>query len=271
MTVVSAFLVPGSPLPLLDPVAPGWGRLAAAMRRAGRSLAASRPDVVLVYSTQWFAVLDQLWLVRPRSTGVHVDENWHELGDMPFDIAADVDLAQACVQGSPGVGVRAKGVDYDGFPLDSGTISACTLLELGGTDRPVVVASNNLYHSGDATAKLAEMAVARAQEQNKRVAVVGVGGLSGSVYREEIDVRNDKIHNPGDDRWNRRILRLIESGDVRELQAALPQYVSEARVDMGFKHFHWVLGALGGSFHGARVHDYNSVYGAGAAVIEFSL
>lgn len=271
MTVVSAFLVPGSPLPLLNSTAPGWGRLASAVRRAGRSLAASHPDVILVYSTQWFAVLDQLWLTRRRSTGLHVDENWHEFGDMPYDIHADAEAAEACVAGSPTVGVHAKGVDYDGFPIDSGTITACALLEIGTPQRPLVVGSNNLYHDSATTEKLAAMAVDAIKGQGKRIAVVGVGGLSGSIYREQIDPRNDKIHNPTDDRWNRQILRLIESGDVSELRAALPGFVQESRADMGMKHLHWILGALGGRFQGARVHDYNAVYGAGAAVIEFTL
>lgn len=271
MTVVSAFLVPGSPLPMLDSTIPGWGRLAAAVRRAGRSLAASHPDVVLLYSTQWFAVLDQLWLTRARSAGLHVDENWHEFGNMQYDISVDVDAAQACVAGSPNVQVHAKGVDYDGFPIDSGTISACTLLEIGTVERPLVVGSNNLYHDSATTERLAGMAADIIKKQGKRLAVVGVGGLSGSIFRHEIDLRSDKIHNPEDDKWNRRILRLIESGDIGELRATLPQFASEARADMGMKHLHWVLGSLGGKFHGARVHDYNAVYGAGAAVIEFTL
>jgi 2-aminophenol/2-amino-5-chlorophenol 1,6-dioxygenase alpha subunit len=38
---------------------------------------------------------------------------------------------------------------------------------------------------------------------------------------------------------------------------------------MGFKHFGWIMGALGGRFHGARIHAYGAVYGSGAAVVEF--
>ncbi len=74
MPLVSAFLVPGSPLPKLKPEIPTLGRLATAMQTAGRALAASRPEAVLVYSTQWIAVLDQLWLTRHHNAGVHVDE-----------------------------------------------------------------------------------------------------------------------------------------------------------------------------------------------------
>lgn len=271
MTVVAAYLVPGNPLPLLKPEIPSWGRLSSAMKRVGRSLAGARPDAVLMYSTQWFAVLDQLWLTRPRSEGLHVDENWYEFGDMPYDISVDAELAQACVDGSPTVGVKARGVNYDHFPIDSGTISACSLLQIGTSERPVVVGSNNLYHDAATTEKLAKMAVGRAKEADKRLAVIGVGGLSGSLFRTEIDPRNDRIHNTDDDRWNQRIMRLIEAGNVDELREQLPQFAKEARADMGMKHFYWLLGALGGQFHGARVHDYKPIYGTGAAVIEFTL
>lgn len=271
MPVVSAFLVPGSPLPALKPEALGWGRLAAAMQRAGRALEASRPEAVLVYSTQWLAVLDQQWLTRKRSTGVHVDENWYEFGDLPYDIHADTELAHACVAGSPRRGVHARGVNYDAFPIDTGTIVAATLLGFGGVDRPVVVASNNLYHSGEITEGLGALAAASADEQGKRVAVVGVGGLSGSLFRTEIDPRNDRIASSDDDKWNQRILQLVESGDVGQLRRVIPEFAKEARADMGFKHFHWILGALKGRFTGARVHGYGPVYGSGAAVVEFTL
>lgn len=271
MPVVAAFLVPGSPLPVLRPEAIAWGRLAAAMQRAGRALEAARPDAVLIYSTQWMAVLDQQWLTRKRSTGVHVDENWYEFGDLPFDVYADTELAHACVAASPRIGVHARGVNYDGFPIDTGTIAACTLLGMGSAQRPLVVASNNLYHSAEVTEKLAGMAVACADEQGKRVAVVGVGGLSGSLFRTEIDPRSDRIAKPEDDKWNQRVLQLIESADIGQLRRVLPEFAREARAEMGFKHFHWVLGALKGRFVGARVHGYGPVYGSGAAVVEFTL
>lgn len=271
MPVVSAFLVPGSPLPRLRPENLVWGRLASAMQRASRALAASRPDVVLVYSTQWFAVLDELWLTRRRSQGIHVDENWYEYGDLPYDITVDTELAHACVAACPRVGVHAKGVNYEGFPIDTGTIVACDGLGMGTAERPLVIASNNLYHDAATTEKLGELARRCADEQGKRVAVVGVGGLSGTLFRDEIDIRNDRIASADDDKWNQRVLQLIESGDVAQLRSIVPEYAAAARVDMGFKHFYWILGALQGRFLGARVHGYGPTYGNGGAVVEFTL
>ncbi len=268
MTVVSAFLVSGSPLPQLKPDNPPWGRLAHACREAGAALAQSRPDVVLVYSTQWMAVLDQLWITRERSVGLHVDENWHEWGELPFDIYSDTQLAKACVEGSPGVGVHARGVDYDAFPIDTGTITACELMQVGRADSPLLIGSNNLYHDGAQTQKLAHLAATLAGEQGKRVAVLGIGGLSGSAFRTQIDIATDHIVSESDDQWNRRMLGLMEAGRCDELIALIPEYAKAARVDMGFKHFHWLLGALGGRFSRATVHGYEPLYGSGGAVVQ---
>jgi 2-aminophenol/2-amino-5-chlorophenol 1,6-dioxygenase subunit alpha len=122
MSVVSAFLIPGSPLPYVQRDNPPWGAMAEAMEKTGQALAASKPDVIAIYSTQWIAVLDQLWQVRPNPTGLHVDENWHEYGELPFDMRTDTELAEASIGATDSYGIRSKGVDYDAFPVDTGTI-----------------------------------------------------------------------------------------------------------------------------------------------------
>ena len=269
MTVVSAFLVPGLPLPQLRPDVPAWGALASAFSTAGEALAASRPDAVLVYSTQWFAVLDELWLTRARSTGLHVDENWYEYGEQSYDLVCDTGLAEACVAGATQRGIRSRGVDYDGFPIDTGTISAATLMNFGTSASPLVAAANNLYHDGDTTARLAAAAVECASEQGKRIAVVGVGGLSNVMFREEIDVMEDRIQDTEHDEWNQRLLKTIESAKADDVIAMLPEYGQHARPDMGMKHLHWVLGALGSRYSAAKVHGYGPMYGSGGAVVEF--
>jgi 2-aminophenol/2-amino-5-chlorophenol 1,6-dioxygenase alpha subunit len=269
MPVVSAFLVHGSPLPFLRPENPPWKTLDTGYRAAAAALAASKPDVIAVYSTQWIAVLDELWQARPRSRGVHVDENWHEYGDLSFDIRTDVELTKAIIAATSAFGVRSKPVDYDGFPIDTGTIIANNYLNPRGA-LPLVIAANNVYHDWKTTEKLAAAAVACADKLGRRVALVAVGGLSGSIIREEIDLSRDRIASKADDAWNRRMLDLIVAGNARALASACTKYAQEARVDMGFKHFAWILGGLGGRYAGARVHAYGPTYGSGAAIIEFT-
>lgn len=66
-------------------------------------------------------------------------------------------------------------------------------------DIPLLIAANNLYHDFDTTRRLAEIAVEQAIGQGKRCAVVAVGGLSGTVFREQIDPAQDHIASPSDD------------------------------------------------------------------------
>lgn len=267
MTIVSAFLVPGSPLPQLRPDIAPWGRLNEAMVKAGKALANSKPDCVLMFSTQWFAVLDQLWLTRSHSTGLHVDENWHEFGEQPVDIYSDATLVQRCINACNASSIKTRGADYDQFPIDTGTITATTLMGCGTANLPLVLAANNLYNNPK---KIEELAALAANElKDKRVAVVGVGGLSNNVFHENIDLKKDRISSESDDKWNRKILSLMESADIDALRSTLPQYAAEAHPEMGLKSFHWVLGAMNGSFKKAEVYAYEPLYGSGGAVVEF--
>ena len=182
----------------------------------------------------------------------------------------DVQLTEAVIAATPAVGVRSKGVDYDAFPVDTGTIIASNFLNPHG-DYPTVVTSNNLYHDWAITESLGKCVREQAEKLDRRVAVVGVGGLSGSIFRHVIDIADDKIATPEEDEWNQRVLKLLEAGDVEGLIKTAPEYAAQARADMGFKHMAFLLGAMDGNFGGATVHGYGPLYGSGGAVVEFDL
>ncbi|MBK6659410.1 MAG: tRNA U-34 5-methylaminomethyl-2-thiouridine biosynthesis protein [Proteobacteria bacterium] len=270
MTIVAALLVPGSPLPQVASDNPPWGALANAYAAAGAALATAAPDTLVIYSTQWLAVLDELWLTRARMQGEHVDDNWHEYGALPYDIRIDTALTAAIINATPAIGVRSKGVDYDGFPLDTGTIVASHFLNPAGR-AALAVAANNLYHDWHTTGNLGRVAAEQAQSLGRRVALIGVGGLSGSFFRHAIDIATDHIAVAEEDAWNRRMLSMLERGEVAAFRAACPDYARAARVDMGFKHCAFVMGALDWRVSGAVVHGYGPLYGAGGAVVEFKL
>lgn len=69
------------------------------------------------------------------------------------------------------------------------------------------------------------------------------------------------------DEWNRGVLKLIASRDADELLRQLPEYVREAKVNVGFKHSALALGALGGRLGRAGVYAGGPQYGSGVAVI----
>lgn len=268
--VAAAVLVPGNPLLYLVPDNLPWQALTAGYRAAREVIQAAEPDVLLVYSSQWLTVLDQLWQMKPRLAGVHVDENWHEFGELRYAIQIDRKATEAMVHGSSELGMRAKGVDFEQFPVDSGTIVANAMLNPDGRI-PLVIAASNIYHDYATTANLAAMAARTATGLGRRVAVVGIGGLSGSIFRDEIELSRDRIRSPEDQTWNDRILSMLQQGDGSAVRAALPRFVKEARADNGFKHFAWLEGAMGDAFAGARVLGSGSVYGSGQAVVQFML
>ena len=90
------------------------------------------------------------------------------------------------------MGLTAKGVDYNGFPIDAGTIVASAGLD-PGKRYPLVIVANNLYHGYETTRRLGAMAAREATRMGRCVAVVGVGGLSGSTFTREIDIADDRI------------------------------------------------------------------------------
>jgi 2-aminophenol/2-amino-5-chlorophenol 1,6-dioxygenase alpha subunit len=181
----------------------------------------------------------------------------------------DVGLAKACVAAANDAGFRSKTVDYDEFPIDSGTIVA------GGYQNPTgkiptVVMANNLYYSFDETEQLARLAAEQADLAGKRVAVVGIGGLSGNYFDAKIDITTDRVTSDAEDALNRKLLSLMEAGDLTQLRAWLPEYCKATRADMGMKHLAWILGATGG-FRGAKILGYGATWGSGAAVVQFDV
>lgn len=268
MPLVAAFLVPGSPLHFLRRDAAPYASLVAGHAQAAEALAAAKADVLIVYSTQWIAVLDELWQMRAHVQGLHVDENWYELGDLPFDLRIDTALTEACIAATPSIGVRSKGVDYDGFPIDTGTIVATGFLDPQGK-LPLVLAANNVYHDWARTEALGALAAAQAEALGRRYAVVSVGGLSGAAFRHELDLADDHLHSSDEDALNQQFIATLAAGDGAALREAVPGYAAQARADMGMKHLAFVLGALGAGYRGGRTLGYGPAYGSGAAVFQF--
>jgi 2-aminophenol/2-amino-5-chlorophenol 1,6-dioxygenase alpha subunit len=167
------------------------------------------------------------------------------------------------------IGLRAKGVDFDAFPVDTGTVAANALLNAGPRPVPLVITANNIYHDGPTTERLGELALGLAERQGKRAAVLAIGGLSSQFHSTEIELADDRIAQPAQDEWNRRLLDVLATGDAGAIRAFLPEFAERARGDHHMKHIWWLLGATGG-IEGATVHAYGPDYGSGMAVVEFA-
>ena len=267
MTVVGAALVPGMPQLLAAVPAPSWKLLADAAREAGRGLRAARPDAFVVLSTQWFTVLGHQFQLEPNPRGGHVDENWYayDYGILEYDLRLDVELAEGWATHAEALGFQARRTRYDGFPIDTGTITAGRLVD-PDRSRPIALVSCNLYAAADDLGRIAQAAVQAADELGRRVAFVAVSGLSSGLIQRWIEPGEDLIEDAAHDAWNRRVLDLLAAGRLEEVLALREQYAREAKADSQFRAMAFLAGS--GACDGpATVLEYGPVWGTGAAVV----
>lgn len=159
-------------------------------------------------------------------------------------------------------------VDYEGFPVDTGTITANRLLNQNNAAANMV--SCCVYSDYADTIKLASTIRSVIDSDNIPTAVVIVSGLSGRWYTREIDYADDRISDSSDDKWNQRIIGLFEKGGYTEAEGLLGDYGSACKTDMGLKGLA-VLRGIGALDSGrkAKTLAYGGIYGTGAAVMSF--
>jgi 2-aminophenol/2-amino-5-chlorophenol 1,6-dioxygenase alpha subunit len=267
MSVVGAALVPGMPHLLAAEPAPSWKVLADAAREAGRRLRAAGPEAFVVLSTQWFTVLGHQFQVDPNPRGGHVDENWYayDYGTLDYDLRVDVELAEGWAAQAEAMGFQARRTRYDGFPIDTGTVTAGKLVD-PDRSRPIALVSCNLYAAADDLGRIAQAAVRAADGLGRRVAFVAVSGLSSGLIQRWIEPGEDRIENADHDAWNRRVLDLLAAGRLDEVQALRERYAHEAKADSQFRAMAFLAGS-GACDRPATVLEYGPVWGTGAAVV----
>jgi 2-aminophenol/2-amino-5-chlorophenol 1,6-dioxygenase alpha subunit len=266
--VIGAALVPGLPHLLVPERSPAWASAAKAMLSAKETIEVLAPDVLVIFSSQWLSVLGTSVQAHPNPKGLHVDENWHDLVDLPFNFQTDAALASAVAESIEALGFPARTVAYDDFPIDTGTIVALQTLN-SHRKCPVVVVSSWVYADA-AKAEAIGSAVRKAIEQSgKRAFVIASTLLSARFFSDEIDPLTDHISDPGDDAWNRNILSALETGDFAKLRE-VHQSAGSVVTDMQFNVFYSLAGVLAGDCPG-RIRHYGPLWGTGAAVVEFSL
>lgn len=266
-----AAVVPGNPQILLAPEKnDGWARLNRAYGELRAEIERCEPDLILYFSTQWMSVIGHLFQADPRPEWVHVDQNWHELGSMPYSFEVDADFSEAYCRQLKNVGAQAATVNYRGFPIDTGTIVAQKLLNPDNRFKASMV-SCNIYIERDKTQSLGRGAARALMEQGKSCAAVLVTNFSNRQYTTPIDPADDKIYALKDDEWNNKILQLLSEGRLEDVDQCSREFAREAGADMGGKGFWWLNGLCGqhNNFSGS-VKAYEAVWGAGAAVVSLT-
>ena len=261
-------LVPGLPHLLRGDLNPQYAHLAKAVSEVGDWLADEGVTRLVYFSTKWLSVLGQMYQGRPTLRGRHVDEMWYDLGDLPFDFDVDQTFAKSMAAFGSQEGHQTQIVDYEGFPVDTGTIVADRLLNRGRFVVNMVACS--LYLDLEEMERFAQTVRQAIEKDHQKTAVIGISSLSCQWHRHFIDYADDKDVSEPDDAYNRRLLGMLEAGTIRGCLDLLPEYGRLCHVDMGGKALPFLVGT-GVAVEGrpAHVRAYGSIYGTGAAVVTF--
>lgn len=269
--VQKAYLVPGQPHVLLAPDRnAGWASLKANYEAVGREIEKSGAELLLVYSTQWFSVIGHLFQTDPKPKWVLVDQNWYQFGEIPYEFRVDPAFGELYAGTCKELGMQAATVNYHGFPIDPGTVTALKLLNPNNAI-PASVVSCNIYAERDETRALGRAGRAAIDRYGKKTIVVVVSNLSNRYEVAEIDPAQDRISSAKDDEWNRKILEMLGEGRLEDVAQVAREFGREANADMGFKAVWW-LAALAGEHnrYDGKVWDYQPVWGTGNAIVELT-
>jgi len=271
--VIKGYVLPGLPhLWLRSDANPGWQKVRQAMDQVRLEIEKSEADVLMIYSTYWPSVIGHQILSRPLSEWKHVDEQFHDLGSIPYQIKADRELALAYVDCAKARNLQARAIDYHGFPIDTGSVVVSKIVNPDNRI-PCVVVSSNVYSDRAETIVLGKAARDALVKQKKKAIAIVVTSLSNRIHEKRVEPKDDHIHSLKDQEWNQKFLEFLADGRLEDVSQLSRQFHREARVNKvaNFKPFWWLAAIMGQSnLYAGEVREYQPIYGSGAAVVSLT-
>lgn len=256
--VVSASLMPASAALHLLPGTPEWKGLREGVQTVARRLGKTRPDtlILLTGATPGPAVSE---VQKAKFAGVWRDPSFPDIGEIDIETRIDLPLARAMAEHE--LPIRQA---RDEQALAPGGVAAA-LAQIDPRHRFPVVVVDLGGLSPDAAAEAGQALARVARESGRRVALVGIGGLSRSALPADIADEPGILASGPDDLANRKVLGWIQQGDLLALKRGLPALAEEAALEAGGA----VIVALEAAAPGpAEVLGYGAIFGAGAAVTD---
>ncbi|MCO5112603.1 MAG: hypothetical protein M9899_00350 [Bdellovibrionaceae bacterium] len=273
MSILKSYLLPGLPHILLQPqVKTPWTALHQAFDKVRTEIEELNPDLILIYSSYWSSIIGHQILAKENIKWTLVDDEWHELGSIPYTMNCDVEFAREFKRTSEARGLLSKLTDYEGFPVDTGTVTVNQLVNPKNKFK-VCVTSSNIYSDRSETQILGKAAHDAIENLNRRTVVIVISSLSNRYNIEPVnyDSQEDRISSAKDHEWNLKFLEFLSQGRLEDASQLSRQFHREARVTkkvVNFKPFWWwsAVAGMDNNYTG-EVFEYQPVHGTGAAVV----
>ena len=271
--ILFGLYVPPHPHPLLAPEKnEGWGKLRQAFDTARKRIEESDADIILIYSTTWPSVIGHQIQARSNPEWVHVDDDFHYLGSMPYKFEMDSDFSHQYHENCGKRGLNSRTIDYDGFPIDTGSVVALSLLNPDNR-LPACIVSSNVYANRAESIVLGKAARDTLEQQGKKAIAVVVSSLSNRMFTDYIKPEDDRIHSAKDEEWNQKIMQFFQEGRLEDLSQLSREIHNQIRVQkvVAYKPIWWMAATMGqNNNYQGEVLAYASLHGSGGAVIQLT-
>ena len=265
-----AYFLPGLPHILLAPEKnEGWMKVRKAFDVVQKEIEALDVDVILLYSTYWPSVLGHQIQANPNPKWIHVDEVFHDLGSIPYDFKVDTEVAAELKKSGDARGLHCRLVNYEGFPIDTGSLVVLKLIN-PKNKIPVVICSSNVYSDRAETIIFGKAARDACEKLGKKAVAISVSSLSNRLHQSFVDPKDDKISSLKDQEWNQKFLEFLSEGRLEDVSQLSRQFHKEARVHKvnNFKAFWWLAAVMGqNNLYSGKVYEYQPIVGTGNAVV----
>ena len=269
--VLKGFVLPGLPHPLLAADRrPAWMKLRKAYDKVAQEIEALNPDIILIYSTYWASILGHQIQALAKPKWTLVDDEWHDLGSIPYEFDVDVDFAKTYNEANKERGLKSRLTAYEGFPIDTGSVVCLKLINPKNLFK-VGIVSSNIYSDRAEQIVLGKAGRDALEKQNKKAVVISISSLSNRYTICEPDECPDKISSQKDEEWNQKFLEFLGKGRLEDVSQLSRQFHREARVTkkvVNYKPFWWLAAIMGetNAYEG-EIYEYQPVQGTGAALV----
>ncbi len=242
MTVVARALVSTAPQLLQPELNPAYQRLINGLRVVEADFKQRGVERIVYWSTGWISVLGQMFQSGGDLSGIHVDENWHDSSDLPFEFNIDQKLAADLCAVAESAGFPGKCVDYRDFSVDTATILADRFLN--PSKIPVTMVACNVYCDSEKTKSLAGELFKVLDARKEKIAIVAVSLLSTSYHTSTINLSDDAIRGDAENAFVADFIRAVSTGDWKGLGETVARDATKIRTDMGLKAVSWLEGTM---------------------------
>lgn len=269
-SVLKGYVVPGLPHILLAPEKnPGWQKMRNAFEEVQKEIDASGAEILVIYSTYWSSILGHQIQADPEPEWVHVDDQFYDLGSIPYKFKMDAKFAELLKDKCTSRGLQARTIAYHGFPIDTGSVVALKLLN-PKNKIPAVIISSNIYSDRAESIVLGKATRDAIEASGKKAICLVITSLSNRMHTTPVPPEKDKINSLKDHEWNLKFLEYLQAGRLEDASQLSRQFHREARVQkvVNYKPFWWLAGVMGqNNLFGGKLYEYQPIIGTGNALV----